>query len=111
VVPPSDEELIEEIEETQDKIEQEIIKVETASTTPTNNNKNKNKDDEEEEEKKPKWKKPEPTIQNIRTSTGNVTLPNTLENDKNNDKMAPAQDNVGQRSGSANWLNRNIDME
>lgn len=108
-VPPSDEELIEEIEETQDKIEQEIIKVETASTTPTNNN--KNRDDDEEEEKKPKWVKPEPTVQNIRTSTGNVTLPNTSENDKNNDRMAPAQNNVGQRSGSANWLNRNIDMD
>lgn len=109
-VAPSDEELIEEIEETQDKIEQEIIKVETASTT-TNNNKNKNKDDdEEEEEKKPNWVKPEPTTQTIRTSTGNVSLPN-LENEKNNDKMAPAQNNVGQRSGSANWQNQNIDME
>jgi len=110
VAPPSDEELIEEIEETQDKIEQEIIKVETASTTTTtNNNKNKNKDDEEDEEKKPKWKKPEPTIQNIRTSTGNETLPNTLENDKDNDGVAPAQNSAG-RSGSANWQNKKIDM-
>lgn len=104
ITPPSNEELIEEIEETQEKIEEAIVKVEAASTTTNTNNNKQNNDDEEEEEKKPKWVKPEPTVNNMKTGGGTLSVP---KSEKDNDTLAPA---AGQRSGSANWQDNKIDM-
>lgn len=100
---PSNEDLLKEIEETKEKIEAEIINVETMTVNSQQNN-NNNDEDEEEEEKRPRWVKPEPTVQTpTRSDTGNVSLPNLGNNNKNNDQLAPAQTNTGNtgnRSGT-----------